>query len=154
MLLAEQASKNSGYKALIAITDIAFHCSSIVLFQSLPNMWSIHFSPWFSLCAGTWFPSMLYLFSTLFLSLPKLCSLPLFALPYIAHTEKKSNYNTAKPIWEKQASHSVGEGGWNACRHQTSKLQYVKPRPVACPVQQWDHSSAMWANLIVQGTLL
>lgn len=46
-------------------------------------------------------------FSTLFLSLPKLYSLPLFAFPYT----QKTNYNTAKSIWVHQASHSVGEGG-------------------------------------------
>lgn len=69
----------------------------------------------------------------LILSLPRLYSLPLFAFPSTAHTHK-TNYNTAKPIWEQQASHSAGEGGWNACCHKTSKLQHVKPRPIACPV--------------------
>lgn len=109
-------------------------------------------SPILSLCRDS-IPINALPFSTLFL-LPKLFSLPLFAFPYTAHTQKKTNYNTAKPIWEQQASHSVGEGGWNAFCHQTSKLQHVKPRPIACPVQQRDHSSATCVNLIVRGTLL
>lgn len=74
-----------------------------------------------------------------------------------SHTQKthaqNSNYNTAKSILEQQASHSVVEGGWKACSHQTSKLQHVKPGPVACPVQHWHHSSAMWVDQIVWGNL-
>lgn len=113
---------------------IIFHCSSKALLQSLPNLYSIHFSPWSSLCAGTRFSSMFYLYSPplFFLSLSSIPSL-FFPFPYTSQ-KNKTIYNTAKPIWEQQASHSVGEGWWNAFCHQTSKLQHVKPRPIACPV--------------------
>lgn len=102
----------------------------------------------FSRCPSVCPPSF-FLFSS---SFP---SLFLHSHTQHKHTHtKKSNYNTAKPIWEQQASHSVVEGGWNACCHQTSKLQHDKPTLIARPVQQRDHSSAMWADLIIRGTLL
>lgn len=129
-----------------------FHCSLIVRSSNYPTC-----NPSISLTdslsvqgldshqCSTFFPP-----PSFFLSLSSIPT-PFFAFPY---TQKKPNYNTAKPIWEQQASHSVGEGGWDAFCHQTSKLQHVKPRPTACPVQHLDHSSAMCVNLIIQGTLL
>lgn len=156
MWKAERPWKYSRYQDLIAIID-----SLLFLIDSLGPAFTQHvihpfLSPILPLCRDS-IPISVVPLSTLFLSLPKLYSLPLFAFPCKAHTHthtKKTNYNTAKSIWEQQASHSVGEGGWNACCHQTSKLQHVKPRPTACPVQQWDHSSAMCTDLIVRGTLL
>lgn len=106
------------------------------------------------LCAETQFPSMLYLSPPSFF--PSLSSIPsLFLLSHTRRTYKKTLittqlnlYGNSKPLilWE--------EGGWNAFCHQTSKLQHVKPRLIACSVQHWDHSSAMCVNLIVRGTLL
>lgn len=72
-----------------------------------------------------------------------------FTFPCPAPSHEKSNYNTAKPIQEQQTSHSVVEGGWNACCHETSKLQRVRPRLIARPVQHWDQSTAMWVDPIV-----
>lgn len=99
-----------------------------------------------SLSAHRLYPPSPFLFPSSFPSL--------FLHSHTRHQKKinkKCNYNTAKPIWEKQASHSVVEGGWNACCHQTSKLQHDKPVLIACSVQQWDHSSAMWADRVIPG---
>lgn len=53
----------------------------------------------------------------------------------LSHTpENTANYNTGRPIWKRQASHSVGKAAIK-CRHQTSKLQHVKPKelgPALC----------------------
>lgn len=146
---AEQPWKYSCYKDLIAFTVLP------MLIDSLGPVITQHvIHPFLSLILSLCKDSILINalpFSSLFLSLPKLYSL-LFLLSHTQRTQK-TNYNTAEPIWEQQASHSAGEGGWNAF-HQTSKLQHVKPRPIACPVQHLDHSSAMSVDLIIRGTLL
>lgn len=149
MLKTKQQWIYSCYKGLIAFMDIAFQshwlprpshyhrCNQSIF---LPNLLSVQrldssqcitFLHCLSFCPQAILPLSFF-----------------FAFSYTKYTQK-SNYNTAKPILEQQASHSVVEGGWKACSHQTSKLQHVKTGLIACPVQHWDHSSAMRVDQIV-----